>query len=202
MHTDVPEFRGVNRKNLPQWLLVVMHHSGLFDAWRLPIATGDLLLPRQRLAARSPTGPTAPTATPPGSRCAPTPRSCSTPTPSSTASTPSASGTEAPRLATGVHAGRRSRRPLDAVQPDGDGGGAGYRWDELRFSVVVEGLLLRRRADRDTWRSGPDDLTTDAIVDRLVADLAERGLVEPTVARDPDLGRLLIDTYVRFPVTA
>ena len=40
VHTDVPEFRGLNRKLVPQWLLVVMHHSGLFDAWRLPIATG------------------------------------------------------------------------------------------------------------------------------------------------------------------
>src|SRR3954468_9574255 len=40
VHTDVPEFRGVSRKTVPQWLLVVMHHSGLFDAWRLHIATG------------------------------------------------------------------------------------------------------------------------------------------------------------------
>ena len=39
MHTDVPEFRGLNRKLVPQWFLVVMHHSGLFDSWRLPIAT-------------------------------------------------------------------------------------------------------------------------------------------------------------------
>lgn len=40
VHTDVPEFRGANRKLLPQWLMVVMHHSGLFDDWRIPIATG------------------------------------------------------------------------------------------------------------------------------------------------------------------
>ena len=39
VHTDVPEFRGANRKLYPQWLMVVMHHSGLFDAWRMPIAT-------------------------------------------------------------------------------------------------------------------------------------------------------------------
>src|SRR2546423_2506634 len=39
VHTDVPEFRGANRKLLPQWLLVVMHHSGLFDEYRMPIAT-------------------------------------------------------------------------------------------------------------------------------------------------------------------
>ncbi len=31
VHTDVPEFRGANRKLYPQWLMVVMHHSGLFD---------------------------------------------------------------------------------------------------------------------------------------------------------------------------
>jgi hypothetical protein len=39
VHTDVPEFRGANRKLVPQWLLVVMHHSGLFEAYRMPIAT-------------------------------------------------------------------------------------------------------------------------------------------------------------------
>src|SRR4051794_18003033 len=39
VHTDVPEFRGANRKLVPQWLLVVMKHSGLFDEYRMPIAT-------------------------------------------------------------------------------------------------------------------------------------------------------------------
>src|SRR5262249_28629314 len=40
VHTDVPEFRGANRTRDPEWLLVVMHHSGLFERWRMPIATG------------------------------------------------------------------------------------------------------------------------------------------------------------------
>src|SRR4029079_9894442 len=40
VHTDVPEFRGANRKVVPQWLLVVMRHSELFERWRMPIATG------------------------------------------------------------------------------------------------------------------------------------------------------------------
>src|SRR5437870_3325810 len=39
VHTDVPEFRGANRKVVPQWLLVVMHHAGRFESWRMPIAT-------------------------------------------------------------------------------------------------------------------------------------------------------------------
>src|SRR5262249_5964827 len=40
VHTDVPEFRGANRTKDPEWLLVVMHHSRLFERWRMPIATG------------------------------------------------------------------------------------------------------------------------------------------------------------------
>ena len=40
VHTDVPEFRGVSRKRDPQWLIVAMHHSRLFERWRMPIATG------------------------------------------------------------------------------------------------------------------------------------------------------------------
>ena len=39
IHTDVPEFRGADRKHMPQWLLVTMLHSGLFDDYRIPIAT-------------------------------------------------------------------------------------------------------------------------------------------------------------------
>eukprot|EP00747_Dinoflagellata_sp_TGD_P029389 gnl/TRDRNA2_/TRDRNA2_133883_c0_seq2.p1 gnl/TRDRNA2_/TRDRNA2_133883_c0~~gnl/TRDRNA2_/TRDRNA2_133883_c0_seq2.p1 ORF type:complete len:412 (+),score=56.04 gnl/TRDRNA2_/TRDRNA2_133883_c0_seq2:59-1237(+) len=39
IHTDVPEFRGANRTNTPEWLLVCMHHSGLFARWRMPICT-------------------------------------------------------------------------------------------------------------------------------------------------------------------
>ena len=39
IHTDVPEFRGADRKRMPQWLLVTMLHSGLFDEYRVPIAT-------------------------------------------------------------------------------------------------------------------------------------------------------------------
>ena len=43
VHTDVPEYRGANRKVVPQWLLVVMHHSGLFADWRkLPFTCSRL----------------------------------------------------------------------------------------------------------------------------------------------------------------
>jgi hypothetical protein len=38
-HTDVPAFRGVDRTRHPIWLLVTMGRSGLFERWRIPIAT-------------------------------------------------------------------------------------------------------------------------------------------------------------------
>ncbi len=38
-HTDVPAFRGIDRRGYPIWLLSVMGHSGLFEPWRIRIAT-------------------------------------------------------------------------------------------------------------------------------------------------------------------
>ena len=62
VHTDVPEFRGANRKRYPQWLIVVMLHSGLFE----PLAHADRdrrrLLRRRARAASSPSTRTGPTA--------------------------------------------------------------------------------------------------------------------------------------------
>ncbi|PRQ02125.1 hypothetical protein ENSA5_25840 [Enhygromyxa salina] len=39
VHADVPEFCGLSRDEAPEWLMVVMHHSGLFERERVPIAT-------------------------------------------------------------------------------------------------------------------------------------------------------------------
>lgn len=38
-HTDIPAFRGVDRTRYPVWLLVTMGRSGLFERWRIRIAT-------------------------------------------------------------------------------------------------------------------------------------------------------------------
>ena len=38
-HTDVPAFRGIDRTAYPVWLLVTMGRSGLFERWRVRIAT-------------------------------------------------------------------------------------------------------------------------------------------------------------------
>ena len=39
-HVDIPAFRGIDRTGHPVWLLASMLRSGLFEPWRIPIATG------------------------------------------------------------------------------------------------------------------------------------------------------------------
>ena len=75
-----------------------------------------------------------------------------------------------------------------------------YDWDDLRFSVSWKAYCFADEAARDAWRTHADDLTEDEIVDRLVDDLTERGVVSSDVARDPELGLAMMDTYIRFPV--
>jgi hypothetical protein len=38
-HVDVPSFRGIGRDRFPVWLLAAMGRSGLFEPWRIRIAT-------------------------------------------------------------------------------------------------------------------------------------------------------------------
>jgi hypothetical protein len=75
-----------------------------------------------------------------------------------------------------------------------------YRWDALRFSVSWKAYCFADTHERDSWRDHSDDLTVDIILDRLVADLVERGRVDADVARDAALGQMLIDDYIHFPV--
>jgi hypothetical protein len=72
-------------------------------------------------------------------------------------------------------------------------------WDELRFSVSWKAYCFADEAERTAWRDHTDDLTTEAIVTRLVDDLVAREVVPAGVAVDRDLGLTMIDAYVRYP---
>ncbi len=202
VHTDVPEFRGANRKLFPQWLMVVMHHSGFFDSWRMPIATGVSYFARDGVMAK-------------GGELAYYP-----------------DGAEgdaqvfAARHNTGVvldtdsvFHGVDRVGDLDTMPPelltgtvlhfeDGawalrneDGSVVGsYRWDEIRFSVSWKAYCFADAVVRDAWATHADDLTMDTILDRLRADLDERGvLAADAEISQRDLAVLLIDIYEKYP---
>jgi len=76
-----------------------------------------------------------------------------------------------------------------------------YRWDELRFSISWKAYCFADEPSRASWRDHADDLTLDVILDRLITDLHARGRVALDVARDATLGQLLIDEYVHFPLS-
>lgn len=199
VHTDVPEFRGANRKITPEWLLVVMHHSGLFDRWRMPIATGISYFGGGH-----------------GGELAYYPDGAG-----------GEPATYAPRHNTAVvldtdsvfHGVDRvlgDEKDLARVRPgmrlfyegearwtvrDGDDVISSYDEDEVRLSISWKAYCFVDTAERDAWRANTDDLSLDYILDTLIDDLAARGKLAASAERPPaaELGRLLIDEYVKFP---
>jgi hypothetical protein len=201
VHTDVPEFRGANRKVLPQWVMVVMHHSRLFEEYRMPIATaiawfhdcdgGELSYwphgadgPAEQHRVRFNTAMVLDT----DSVFHGVDRIADV------------SPADLPRIRPGTTL--TSVAPRTWALHDNDGRElARYDWEQLRFSVSWKAYCFRDETERDTWRDHRDDLTVDAILDRLVDDLRARGRVQGKVARDATLGQLLIDEYIRFPLS-
>ncbi|MCU1454498.1 MAG: hypothetical protein JWN46_2644 [Acidimicrobiales bacterium] len=203
VHTDVPEFRGLDRKLVPQWLLVVMHHSGLFDRWRLHIATGvawfgdaaggefvcwppghaDLRGPGERIPARHGTAAVLDTdsvfhgVARVGGEDAP-----------------------APQLRAGCELHAAAADGWDLVTTDGALCGH-FAADEVRFSISWKAYCFADATERAAWQDHSDDLAVDTVLDRLAADLEHRtGAAD--LRTSPALGQRLIDTYIRFPEPA
>ena len=177
-----------------------MHHSGLFDDWRLPIATGIAWFHdcAGGELAFWPDGPGRDV-------CLHSIR----PNTAMVLDTDSIfHGVD--RIA-GVGAGAMPRiGPGASLEPSGagtwslrDADGlelARYPWADLRFSVSWKAYCFADDRERAAWRDHSDDLTYDAVTARLVEDLLVRGRIDTVaVEHTPDLGLTLIDEYVRFP---
>ena len=181
VHTDVPEFRGVNRTRHPQWLLVVMRHSGLFEEWRMPIATavswfhdcegGEF--------AFYPDGPDAP----PVAHPVRFNTAILLDTDSIFHGVDRVAETAEPvdRLRPGMrlrHEGGDSWCVEDPEVENGDTTVTRYRWRDLRFSVSWKAYCFRDEAERRAWATRAADLRVADVLDRLVDDLRARGRID------------------------
>jgi hypothetical protein len=199
VHTDVPEFRGANRTGMPQWLLVVMHHSGLFEPWRRHIATGIAYFGTCAGGALAfyPDGPDGAVRTIPARH-------------------DTAVVLDTDSVFHGVDRVEGEGGP-PPFRPDmqlaHEGGGvwrlsAGeetlgrYRSSQIRYSVSWKAHCYAGEDERRRAEEHSDDLSLEAIVDRLEDDLRRRGRLEGQRPGEDDLARLLIETYVRFPNAA
>lgn len=199
VHTDVPEFRGANRTRFPQWLMVVMHHSGLFDDWRMPIATGVSWFGRCDGGefVFYPEGTEGPPVVLPARH--------NTAILVDTDSVFHGVDLVAPGVSVAP------LRPGMSLDFEGDGRWsvhsgeetvASYGWDEIRFSISWKAYCFGDEAERRIWSEHADDLELDFILDRLEGDLRRRDRLAGPRPAETDFALLLIEEYIRFPPAA
>jgi hypothetical protein len=200
VHTDTPEYRGLDKWKVPEWFLVSMYHSGLFEEHRRHVAAGvaffndcdggDFVL--------YPDGPAGePAAVPPrfdtavhfdadgifhgvdrvGGEDAPAP--------------PVEPGAEL----TYDESDERWHLSRDGVER------ASYGWSEVRLSVQWKANCFRDEAEEELVASGRDDLSQEGVIERFVADLRERGRITDR-PEDDALARMIVAEYVKFPEPA
>lgn len=197
VHTDVPEFRGMSRMNAPQWLLVAMHHSGLFERWRLPIVTAVAYFQRCDGGAFAyyPDGVDAPARTVPVEHN-------------------TAVILDTDSVFHGVDRVVERETPLpEALAPgmrlvwDDSAWKAGtddttlatYRWGEIRVSVSWKAYCHADDADRRRVADHTDDIARPVALDILARDLRTRGRIGDVTPEPRDLALAMIDEYIRFP---
>ncbi len=199
VHTDVPEFRGANRKVHPQWLLVVMHHSGLFERWRMPIATGISWFQHAS-----------------GGALAYYPDGADGPVQTHEASFNTALLMDTDTVFHGVDRVRQSSEELPPFLPgmrllsegvgtgrwrvvDGEREVARYRWEQIRFSISWKAYCFRDEEERQTWRERRDDLSLDSILAMLEKDLRARNRLDGPRPDNRAFAELLVGEYIHFP---
>lgn len=197
IHTDVPEFRGLNRLNTPQWLLVCMHHSGLFEDWRIPIltcvswfgvaeggaftfypqgATGA----RESIAARHNTAVLLDT---------------DTAFHGVERVVPAVQDLPAITRDTRLH---HVRDELWVLQ-QGPDVLAEYTWNDLRYSISWKGYCFPDAARHALWQEERDLLTIPEVLARFESDLGAQGLAQPSQMSADDRAELLVRHYIKFP---
>ncbi len=201
VHTDVPEFRGANRRVLPQWLIVAMHHSGLFEEWRMPIATCVSWYHQSN-----------------GGKFVYYPDGIEGEAVPHVIKNNTAIIIDTDSYFHGVGRMDDSHHPIKPLKPgmklhpigetnpwdrwavrNGDEEIDQYDWTEMRLSISWKAYCFADEADRDRWRTKAEDLSLDFILDTLIADMRARGALNGDVPPRPALADLIVATYIKFP---
>jgi len=197
-HTDTPEYRGLSKAVMPEWFLVVMHHSEMFEDWRVHIAGGVTFLaaPDEGGAfVLYPEGVDGPVLLLP-------------PTFNTSVMLDADALFHGVERVGGADVGPPPLVPgmtLHAVDEgawevhDGERLVSRYEAGDVRVSIQWKAHCFADDAARETFVSHADDLTVDQVLARLVADLRARGLVGEELPGDTALALLLMNTYIRFP---
>jgi hypothetical protein len=196
VHTDLPEYRGADRRNVPQWLLLAMQHSGLFERWRLPIATAILYAGGGRGGSFTyyPEGPAGP-----ARRYLPrhnTALLIDVDTIFHGVDVVEGDDTMAGSFRPGVRLEPAGGDRWLAKPVDGSKTLAEYSADDLRYSVSWKAYCFTDEAERVVWQEHTDDLDVDRIKRILVEDLAHHAAPgTPAPATDDELRALLDAAY-------
>jgi hypothetical protein len=197
VHTDVPEFRGLNRKIHPEWLIVVAHHSGLFDAYRMPIATS--------VSWYQDTD---------GGEFAFYPDGIEGVAHAHKVHFNTAVIMDTDSVFHGVDRVLEVDQALPMLLPrvrlfsegsgrwvvrDGEEELGRYQWEDMRFSISWKAYCFRDEAERDVWRDHRKDLDATSVLGTLCDDLRERGRIADERPPNRELAEILVDEYVKFP---
>jgi hypothetical protein len=197
IHTDVPEFRGANRKNAPQWLMTCMLHSGLFDDYRIPILTCVSWFGRAE-----------------GGAFTFYPEGAGGQRQSIPASHNNAILIDTDRVFHGVERVQPTRVEIPAIGKetrlhfcgdeawqlrDGETVLADYSWSDLRYSISWKAYCFADEAAADRWREGSDDLDIEKILAVFDAELERRGKLPNGRPEPNEYAMLLAHEFIHFP---
>lgn len=206
MHLDAPWFWGASRWTHPQWLLVVMSQSGLFDELRLPQIQGIVWMHNDGTANNSrggefyfyPQGSGGP----------------SVQVNSKFNAMLVADGCQVPhgvrRFKPEAKVPLLDRRSVKSLEYKGDhvwhlisdGRKIGeYTTEQMRVTLVWRARCFRDAEEKARWEAS-EVMQLDDILDKLEADLRARGRLAKGEPRPAPFkfAELLLDEYGRYPI--
>lgn len=200
-HTDVPAFRGVDRTRHPLWLLVTMGRSGLFERWRVRIATAVAWFYEGEGGALT-YWPDGPDETPVS--CAPRPNTALMGDNDCMFHRVEAVGGADDDMVRGLTLDSQLVCAGGDAWEVHDGGRVLGRWpwSRVRVSVSWKAIVFADAADLERYDAHTDDLDLPTVLEIFARDLAARGTPAAMPAdplHDRDLIALLTRTYHQAP---